>query len=108
MIGAALRRVEDLRFLTGAGRYIADVVFPGELHCAIVRSPHAHARVLSIRAHQEEGIFVLTGRDMEADGVGPMRCAWALAPLGVADLEMPATPHRVWQAIMRYRGDPPS
>ena len=39
MIGAAVRRVEDARFLTGAGSFVADLAFAGELHCVLVRSP---------------------------------------------------------------------
>ena len=79
MIGAALRRVEDQRFLAGAGRFVADLDLPGALYCAIVRSPHAHARIRAIdvsQAHQTAAI--LTGEDMAADGVGPMRCGWVL------------------------------
>ena len=76
MIGAPVRRVEDLRFLTGSGRFIDDLVIPGALHCAFVRSPHAHARIRAVRFPKE--LLALTGRDMEKDGVGPMRAGWAL------------------------------
>jgi carbon-monoxide dehydrogenase large subunit len=48
VIGAALRRVEDQRLLAGAGCFVGDIELPGTLHCAIVRSPHAHARILGI------------------------------------------------------------
>ena len=43
-----LLRKEDYRFLTGQGRYLDDIVFPGALHAHFVRSPHAHARIVSI------------------------------------------------------------
>ena len=76
MIGAAVRRVEDRRFLTGEGRFIDDFAVPGELHCALVRSPHPHARIHKIEFAKD--LLVLSGRDMAADGVGPMRAAWAL------------------------------
>ena len=76
MIGAALRRVEDARLLAGGGRFIDDFAIPGELHCAIVRSPHAHARIRDIGV--PAGILALTGRDMQADGVRAMECAWRL------------------------------
>ena len=72
MIGAALRRVEDARFLAGTGQFIADLSFPGELHCVFVRSPHAHARIQSIRFSG----LVFTGKDLEA--IQPMRCGWEL------------------------------
>ena len=45
MIGARIKRKEDRRFLTGHGRYLDDVPITGVLHAAIVRSPHAHARI---------------------------------------------------------------
>ena len=76
MIGSAVLRVEDRRLLSGAGRFIDDFRFPGELHCALVRSPHAHARIRKIEFSRH--LLVLTGRDMEAGGVGPMRAGWAL------------------------------
>ncbi len=49
-IGAPLRRREDVRFITGQGQYLDDVRLPGMLHAAILRSPHAHARVRGIDA----------------------------------------------------------
>ena len=76
MIGESVRRVEDQRFLTGGGRFIEDLDIPGALHCAFVRSPHAHARVRDIQFPKE--LVVLTGREMAADGVGPMRAGWQL------------------------------
>ena len=76
MIGKSVLRVEDQRFLTGSGRFIEDLSVPGELHCAIVRSPHPHARVRAVRI--PAGVLALTGEDMARDGVGPMRCGWAL------------------------------
>jgi len=76
VIGKPVLRVEDRKFLTGEGRFIDDLSLPGELHCAIVRSPHAHARIVSIAA--PEGVVVFTGEDMARDGVRPMRCGWVL------------------------------
>jgi aerobic carbon-monoxide dehydrogenase large subunit len=46
--GASIKRSEDPRILTGAGRYVDDIKLPGMLHAAFVRSPLAHARVLSV------------------------------------------------------------
>jgi carbon-monoxide dehydrogenase large subunit len=76
VIGAAVRRVEDQRFLTGSGRFIDDFAFRGELHCAFVRSPHPHARIVKIEFPSE--LLVLTGRDMQKDGAAPMRAGWEL------------------------------
>ncbi|HEU4368732.1 MAG TPA: xanthine dehydrogenase family protein molybdopterin-binding subunit [Methylomirabilota bacterium] len=67
MIGASPRRKEDHRLITGAGRYVDDVHLPGTLHAALVRSPHAHARVVRIdarRARRRSGVIaVLTVRE---------------------------------------------
>jgi carbon-monoxide dehydrogenase large subunit len=48
VIGQPVRRLEDARFLTGQGRFVADIAPPGALHVAFVRSPHAHARLRAI------------------------------------------------------------
>src|SRR5262245_60506878 len=73
-IGRPVRRKEDQRLLTGAGRYTSDVVLPGQLHAAIVRSPHAHARILRIdtaAAKAAPGVVdVLTAAELKADGIG--------------------------------------
>jgi aerobic carbon-monoxide dehydrogenase large subunit len=74
VIGSSVPRVEDYRFLTGAGRFIDDFEFPGMLYCALVRSPHAHARIRGIQFPKD--LLVLTGKDMEQAGVGPMRAGW--------------------------------
>src|SRR4030088_1477032 len=75
-IGAPLRRVEDRRFLLGRGRFVADIDLPGALHCALVRSPHAHARIRAIdtsAAIASPGVTaVFTGADMAADGMATM------------------------------------
>jgi len=44
-IGAPLERIEDLRLLTGRGRYVDDVTRPGTLHAVILRSPFAHGLI---------------------------------------------------------------
>jgi carbon-monoxide dehydrogenase large subunit len=73
-VGQSVRRVEDRRLLQGLGRYSDDVNLPRQVHAMVVRSPHAHARILSIRgadALQAPGaLAVLTGADLAADGLG--------------------------------------
>ena len=72
-IGQPLRRKEDLRLLTGAGRYSDDVKLPGQAYAFVLRSPHAHARIRSIRTDAAQAmpgvLAVLTGADAEADGL---------------------------------------
>ena len=75
-IGQRVHRFEDRRFVTGRRTYTDDLRFDGEVYAAIVRSPHAHARVLSIdtaAAEAAEGALgVYTAADLEADGMGPI------------------------------------
>ena len=52
VIGAPLKRVEDPQLVTGAGKYLDDLKLPGMAHVAIVRSPHAHARIRGIRTER--------------------------------------------------------
>src|SRR5260370_374118 len=75
-IGQPVTRKEDTRFLTGRGRYVADIDLVRQVHAVFVFSPHAHARIRSIdkaAAEQMRGVFaVLTGEDWAADGLGTL------------------------------------
>ena len=71
-----MQRKEDPRFVRGKGRYLDDIVLPGMLHGAILRSPLAHARLVSIDttealAHPKVRA-VITGKDLEG-----LNLAWA-------------------------------
>jgi aerobic carbon-monoxide dehydrogenase large subunit len=67
--GASVPRKEDPRLLRGEGRYVADIALPGMLHAAFVRSPHAHARIRSVRADDARRLpgvaHVFTFSDLE-------------------------------------------
>jgi carbon-monoxide dehydrogenase large subunit len=67
-VGRSLRRREDIRFLTGNGHYVDDIKLPGTLHLAILRSPHAHARITGVdlsAARAAAGVrLVLAGSDL--------------------------------------------
>ncbi|MGZ4180274.1 MAG: aerobic carbon-monoxide dehydrogenase large subunit [Solirubrobacteraceae bacterium] len=71
-----MARKEDARFIRGQGTYVDDVQLPGMLHGAILRSPYAHARIVSIDATaalQHPRVHaVITGRDLEARGLAWM------------------------------------
>ena len=68
VIGSGMRKVEGLEKSTGRAVYTDDVTLPGMLHGKILRSPHPHARIVSIdtsRAEALDGVHaVITGRDM--------------------------------------------
>jgi carbon-monoxide dehydrogenase large subunit len=108
-IGAAVRRVEDARFLLGRGRYVGDVTLPGELHCVVVRSPHAHAVIRTIDATPALArpgvVAAFTGADMAADNVGPMRAFWIIRS---ADGRSMAEPPRfaLARGQVRHVGEP--
>jgi aerobic carbon-monoxide dehydrogenase large subunit len=75
-IGQPVTRKEDARFLTGRGRYVADIDLVRQAHAVFVFSPHAHARIRAIdktAAVQTPGVFaVLSGEDGVADGLGTL------------------------------------
>ena len=72
-IGARVLRKEDKRFITGKGRYTDDIVEANQAYAAFVRSPHAHARIVSIdttKAMEMEGVeTVLMGPELVAKQV---------------------------------------
>ena len=82
-VGQALRRKEDPRMITGRGRYVDDMVVPGMLYMAVVRSPEAHAKIVSIDASAAKALpgihGVFTGEDLDLGAGLPM--AWV--PPGV-------------------------
>lgn len=71
-------RVEDRRLVTGRGRFVDDIQLAGMVYMAVVRSPYAHADILSVDVSEAlamPGVHaVLTGADLEADGVGTIPC----------------------------------
>ncbi len=75
-IGQPVRRREDLRLLTGNGRYSDDVNLPEQAYAAMVRSPHAHALIRGVdtaAASAAPGVFaVLTGEDVLVDALRPL------------------------------------
>jgi aerobic carbon-monoxide dehydrogenase large subunit len=87
-IGKPVRRREDARLLTGAGRFADDVNLPNQAYACVLRSPHAHARIASIDVAPAEGapevLTVLTGSDADKDGLQP-----------IPHRPVPANPHEV-------------
>ncbi|HEV7214581.1 MAG TPA: molybdopterin cofactor-binding domain-containing protein, partial [Chloroflexota bacterium] len=75
-MGHSVKRKEDARFLRGRGKYVDDITLPGMLFMDIVRSPFAHANIISIdpsKALAHEGVLaVITGKDLDAAGLAWM------------------------------------
>ena len=116
-IGVPVLRKEDLRLVTGAGSYTSDVFLPGQLYAAIVRSPHAHARIKRVdtsAAKSVPGVVdVLTGAEVQADGIGTIPSSAYIA--GLVDVPLnnrDGSPRRVTPIPLfaadkaRFVGDP--
>ena len=102
MIGQPARRKEDERLVTGRGRFVDDIRLPGVLHAALVRSPHAHARVVRVdarRALRQPGVVaVLTVGDAPELG--------ASVPPLIREPQWPAYVHPVMAgAKVRHVGE---
>src|SRR3974390_1772898 len=98
-IGAAVRRKEDFRFITGKGQYTDDINRPGQAHIHFVRSPHANAKIASIDSKAAKAmpgvLAVLTGAELAADKIGNLICGWMIhskngSPLKMARRSAPA------------------
>ncbi len=97
-IGQERRRKEDQRLITGRTRWTDNIVLPGMLHLAMVRSPFAHARITSIDKTEAENapnvVSVLTGADL-GESQGVLINAWAITPDQVTPTHVPMPADRV-------------
>jgi len=104
IFGSGIRRREDPRLITGQANYTDDIKLTGMVHAAILRSPHAHAKIISVdvaAAKTAPGVLgVYTGAD--TDGVlNPIPCAWL-----VPDSDVKAVPYPAMaKDVVRYVGD---
>src|SRR5574341_540494 len=107
-IGAAVRRKEDRRFITGAGTYTDDIVRPGQTWAVFVRSPHAHARIRAVKidaARKAPGVVaVLIGADLAADKVGNLPAGWLIHSKDGKPMAEPPHPALARDKV-RYVGD---
>ncbi|MGH9130535.1 MAG: xanthine dehydrogenase family protein molybdopterin-binding subunit [Acidimicrobiales bacterium] len=80
VLGTRLLRKEDAALLSGEASFVEDLVVPGALHLAVVRSPYAHARIRSVdlAAALEVGgvVAAFSGADLRGEWSAPMPCAW--------------------------------
>src|SRR6266508_3495930 len=107
-IGAAVRRKEDRRFITGKGNYTADVNRPGQAHAYFLRSPHAHAKIKSIdskvAAAMPGVLAVLTGAELAADKIGNLICGWMITSKDGSQMKMAPHP-AIAHGKANYVGD---
>ncbi len=104
IFGSGIRRREDPRLITGSATYTDDLTLPRMVHAAMLRSPHAHARITAIdtsRAAAAPGVVaVYTHADTEG-GLQPAPCAWLLPD---SDLKI-ASYHCLAKDVVRFAGD---
>jgi carbon-monoxide dehydrogenase large subunit len=108
-IGAAVRRKEDARFLSGHGSYTDDINRPGQLYAFVRRSDRPHAKIRSIdtsAAATAPGVVaVYTGADMAAENIGGLPCGWQIHSKDGSPMKEP--PHPVLAVDkVRHVGDP--
>ncbi|MEQ1649800.1 MAG: xanthine dehydrogenase family protein molybdopterin-binding subunit [Hyphomicrobiaceae bacterium] len=107
-IGQSVRRVEDIRFITGNGNYTDDISRPGQTYAFFVRSPHAHATIKSINtktAAAAPGVVgILTGKELAADKIGGLICGWMIHSKDGSPMKAGAHPALAVDKV-RYVGD---
>ena len=110
--GASVARVEDPRLLRGSGRFVDDIKLPGLLHAALVRSPHAHARITAVQLEAARALPGVAGvfgyeelaawmHPMPSAGLPPPALEARLRPMLRATPQLPLARERV-----RYVGEP--
>ena len=102
-------RVEDDALVRGAGHFMDDPRLPNQAYAAFVRSPHAHARILSVNAdaaRKAKGVLaVLTAEDVKAAGIGSIARHPPAVGRGGAKMAMPSRPALAGDKVMHV-GDP--
>jgi len=82
LVGARIERKEDKKFLTGKGRYTADINLARQTHAYFVRSPHARAKITKVdisKASKAPGVIkILTGEDLAKDKIGGLIAGWKI------------------------------
>jgi carbon-monoxide dehydrogenase large subunit len=105
--GQSLNRLEDHRFLTGRGTYVANDHVADVLHAHVVRSPHAFARITRIGLDAAQAlpgvVAVLSEADLAADGIGDLPCVTVID--AVEPIIAPPRP-ALARGVVRHVGDP--
>jgi len=104
VVGTSVKRKEDAGLLRGRATFVENLTLPGTVAMAVVRSPYAHARIVSVNlepARAAEGVVAaFSGADLAGDWAGGMPCAWPVTE----DIKMP--PHYpLATEVARYQGD---
>ena len=108
MIGSKVERTEDKKFITGKGRYTADITLHGQTHAFFIRSPHARAEIKKVdisKAEKAPGVVaILTGQDIVNDKIGGLIAGWKIVSKDGTDMKLPAHPPLAHEQV-NYVGD---
>ena len=108
LVGSRVERKEDKKFLTGKGRYTADITLAHQTHAVFVRSPHARAQIKKVditKASKSPGVVaILTGKDLADDKIGGLIAGWKIVSEDGSDMKVPAHPALATD-IVNYVGD---
>ena len=109
MIGSKVERKEDKKFLTGKGRYTADINLHNQTYAVFVRSPHARAKIKGIdtsKAKKSSGVVdVLTGKELQDDKIGGLIAGWAIRSEDGSEMKVPANPPLA-KDVANFVGEP--
>src|ERR1700744_402134 len=107
-IGQAVRRREDVRFITGTGHYVDDERDARQAYAAFLRSPHAHAKIGRIDVTAAKAVpgvrAIYTGADVQAAGLGSIKCVAPLKNRDGTNFFNPARPLLATDKV-RHVGD---
>ena len=96
LVGSRVERKEDKKFLTGKGRYTADITLAHQTHAVFVRSPHARAQIKKVditKASKSPGVVaILTGKDLADDKLGGLSAGRKIVSEDGSEMKVPAQP----------------
>ena len=109
LVGSRVERKEDKRFLTGKGRYTADINLANQTYAIFIRSPHARAKIKKIdtsKALKASGVVeILTGEDIAKDKIGGLIAGWAIRSEDGSEMKCPPNPPLAKDNV-NFVGDP--
>ncbi|RZO62989.1 MAG: xanthine dehydrogenase family protein molybdopterin-binding subunit [Candidatus Pelagibacterales bacterium] len=109
LVGSRVERKEDKRFLTGKGRYTADINIANQTYAVFVRSPHARAKIKKVdvsKALKSSGVVgILTGEEIATDKIGGLIAGWAIRSEDGTEMKVPANPPLA-KDVANFVGEP--
>ena len=108
LIGSRVERKEDKKFLTGKGRYTADINLANQTYAYFVRSPYARASIVKVdisKASKAPGVVkILTGDDLAKDKIGGLIAGWKIVSQDGTDMKCPPHP-ALANNVVNFVGD---